>query len=78
MRQATRELVNMPAGWSPRCWTMCWNCWPGTRGSAISVRESGPPPELIKQQEKQGTERSRICQMLRKKLGENNAEISVL
>ena len=40
MRQALRP---MPAGWSLRRWTMCLNCWPGTRGSAISVRRSVLP-----------------------------------
>ena len=34
----------MYAGWSLQLWTMCLNCWPGTRGSAISVQRSAPPP----------------------------------
>lgn len=57
---------------------LAWN-----QGIGYFSSEIGPSPlfqayKLIKQQEKQGTERSQICQMLREKFGEKNAKVSVL
>lgn len=84
MRQATRELVKAyvcgveSAALDDVFELLAWN-----QGIGYFSSEIGPSPlfqayKLIKQQEKQGTERPQICQMLREKFGEKNAEVSVL
>lgn len=84
MRQATRELVKAyvcgveSATLDDVFELLAWN-----QGIGYFSSEIGPSPlfqayTLIKQQEKQGTERPQICQMLREKFGERNAEVSVL
>ena len=84
MRQATRELVKAyvcgveSSALDDVFELLAWN-----QGIGYFSSEIGPSPlfqayTLIKQQEKQGTERPQICQMLREKFGERNAEVSVL
>ena len=84
MRQATRELVKAyihgldSAALDDVFELLAWN-----QGIGYFSSEIGPSPlfqayKLIKQQEKQGAERPRICQMLREKFGEKNAEVTVL
>ena len=84
MRQATRELIKAyacgveSAALDDVFELLAWNQGIGYFSSEIGPSTLFQAYKLIKQQEKQGAERPRICQMLREKFGEKNAEVTVL
>ena len=84
MRQATRELVKayihgLPSAALDDVFELiAWN-----QGIGYFSSEIGPSPlfaayKLIKNQEKKGTERSQICEMLKEQFGDKNAAVKVM
>jgi len=83
MRQATRELVKAyihgldSAALDDVFELLAWNQGIGYFSSEIGPSTLFAAYKTIKQMEKQGKERSEICEMLKEKFGEKNPDVKV-